>query len=140
MGAFDDREEFGRRIAAARGYTRTSQEEFGKAIGRSDKTVANIEKGDPGAGPPDPAGRRQFAERVATAWGCPPELLGLSEPPSNGEIQELRRAVGALATLATTPDLGPAARRLLEVELAAARQWSTSNRPTEEPESGAGSG
>lgn len=137
----DDPREFGRRVAAARAYTGKSQAEFGADVldGLSDKTVAGIEQGG-GAANRRRDERTRIAEMIVRQGRVPPEILGLSEPPTDAELDELRRSVGALVTLVTVPELRPAARRLLENELAVARQWSTSTPHSEEPGTGVANG
>lgn len=74
--------EFGRRARAARNYLDVSQKAFGKLIGRSDKTVANIEKGQAGSIGATQMERAQLAGRIVEASGCPPEWFDLGSPLS----------------------------------------------------------
>jgi hypothetical protein len=139
-------EELARRVRAARAYagfdTQPELGELMKADGLGVTDPGRLERPS-GKKKPPPLTQARLDSLVKhtglpAAWFT--EELGLSEPAKDPAIEELRRAVAALATLATTPDLGPAARQLLEAELAAARQWSTSIPPTGEPGSGAGNG
>jgi transcriptional regulator with XRE-family HTH domain len=85
--------EAGKRVRAARAYAGMSREALGEAIGRSVPTVQRIEEGDRGSLKTGEE-RRQLLERVQVATGCPPEMLGLSEPASSElrvELDDLRR-------------------------------------------------
>lgn len=142
MDVLDDPAELGKRIAASRGYAGETVESFAPLIEVTPPTLRSYERGKLGDYGGSRELRQALAEKVQRASGAPPSWLGLDEEPglTRERIEELRRAVGALATLQTVPDLGDAARRLLEAELAVARQWSTSSQPTEEPGSEAASG
>jgi transcriptional regulator with XRE-family HTH domain len=62
----------------------------------------------------------------------------VAKPPTTEQLSEelaaTRRALAGLATLVLEPDLDPAARQLLKNETAAARQWSSSDPHSGEPE------
>jgi transcriptional regulator with XRE-family HTH domain len=131
----DDPEELGRRIAAAQAYAGETYESFASKLGLSVPTLRAYQRGKLGDYGGSRELRRALAEKVQAASEAPHDMLGL-RPPED----DLRRAVGALTTLVLEPDLGPAARQLLEAELAAARQWSTSTQPTEERGTGEASG
>lgn len=133
-----DDKEFGKRIGAARGFRLELRPKFAKRLKTTDTTLREWEHGVFSSRYSSTEQRRQLAERVVKASGCPPEWFELREPPRDEALDQLRRMVAALSTLATTPDLGTSARQLLEAELAAARQWSSSIPPTGEPKTGAG--
>lgn len=92
MAVWDDPEELGRRIAAARGYAGLSQADYGDLISRSDRTVAKMESGDLGALGRTTASRKQIAQ-LAIAAGAPPEFFGLDELQgvTRAEMAELIR-------------------------------------------------
>ncbi len=129
-----DPEALAKAIREARGAM--SQAELGRPIGLSAKTVMRWEKADVKSLGETPEKRFATAVLVAEVTGRR-DLLGLE--PATDELAEIRRAIAALATLATATDLDPEARQLLEAELAVARQWSTKSQSSEEPGSEAGS-
>lgn len=143
MKPWENPADLGRRIAAARAYVNEGQETFAKRLGKSGKTLAKMEQGDIAALGRPTVIREQLVRRLIDS-GCPPEIFGLQDEGAvsrNGQdLEELRRAVGALVILETTKDLPDEARQLLEIELAAARRWSSIDQNFGEPGSAAQNG
>jgi predicted transcriptional regulator len=136
----DSPTEIGKRIGAACGYAvGKTYGEIAEELGRSDTTLRSYIRGNLGDYSTREL-RRDLVRRIEAITGCPPEFFALSEPARDEALEETRRAVAALARLLTESDLDSATRQLLEGELAAARQWSTSTPPIEEPGTGAGNG
>jgi transcriptional regulator with XRE-family HTH domain len=137
----DEAQHFGKRVAKARG--RMSQKDLAAHAGVSESTIKRIEK----TGKAKSAQRKGLALVLIEEAGAPPELFSeeLGSLLSREQVEadalaEIRQMIGALATLATVPDLGDAARQLLEGELAAARRWSANDRSSGELESEAQNG
>lgn len=98
MPVWDDPTELGKRLAAARAYSGETLAGYAKLIGKSDKTVAKMERGDPGSLGRSPAARKQTAE-LAVEAGAPPEFFGLDQLQgiTRSEMDELIRELRATA-------------------------------------------
>jgi transcriptional regulator with XRE-family HTH domain len=136
MAVWDDPDELGRRVAAARAYLREDQATFGKRIGRSDKTLGKIERGELASVGPRPQDRRQLAELVAAIDGVPAELFGLEE---GGEVSEriegLAQELAALRDLVLRPE-DEEIRAAVRAAADAERQYGSTSRRSAEPLSG----
>lgn len=100
---FESAKEMGARVRAAQAYLDLDQRNFGKLIGRSYKTVASIQKGEPGSTGRSPEQRRQLAEQIVRASNCPPEILGLSEAPADHRLARIEAELEQLRGLLSPP-------------------------------------
>jgi transcriptional regulator with XRE-family HTH domain len=120
VSALEDVKEFGRAVGAARGsmtQPADKKTKFAALMGTSVPTLTRWEEGHVGS-----IGtlheRRQLAERIVEASGCPPEWFGLSElEPSAAD--QLRREFEQKLVEAKNEVRGEAAKELgiLEAQL-----------------------
>lgn len=78
MNPWEDPDELGRRLAAARAYHRETLAQYANRIGKSGRTIQNMEAGLVGSIGKTPEARKHTAE-LAVRHGAPPEFFGLDE-------------------------------------------------------------
>lgn len=95
MTVLSDSAEFGRRLAAARGYRGELRPAFAKRLGTTDTTLLKWEKGEFSSRYRTMDQRRELAERAIRVSGCPAAWFDLGEaaPDLSERVESLAQMV-----------------------------------------------
>jgi transcriptional regulator with XRE-family HTH domain len=131
--------EFGKRVAAARGYARMKKPMFAQAMGKSVPTVTRWEEGAIGSIGTTVRDREALAQSIIRATGCPPDWfdLGQLEPSTTARLAVLEEELAQLRDLVIPPDADDQDVRDAVTAAADVDRTSASTTPqSEEPSSG----
>lgn len=135
MTALEDASEFGKRVAAARGYVGMGKPEFSELLGyaRNASTPDRWERGELGKKLNNRDGRRQVAEKIVARTGCPRSFFDLDESDIAEIKSRLARQESVLERVLDQLDPAQETEALEADEERVARQSETNGLHSEEP-------
>lgn len=139
MSVLSDSAEFGRLLAAARGYKGELRPAFAKRLGTTDTTLLKWEKGEFSSRYRTMDQRRELAERAIKVSGCPAGWFGLAEaePGLSERVEALAQTVELLRSFLLQGESEDLRAQLEQADAFARQHEPSSSRPEDQSSAGA---